>query len=126
MKLEHMNITVPNPDDSAAILCELFGWHVRWAGEAKDNGYTVHVGDDDSYLALYRPDKPLTPRGDHYAMIAGLNHVGVVVDDINATEARIKAAGYTPHSHADYEPGTRFYFDGPDQIEFEVVHYPDL
>jgi len=55
MKLEHMNITVPNPDDSAAILCELFGWHVRWAGEAKDNGYTVHVGDD---AAIWRSIAP--------------------------------------------------------------------
>ena len=124
MRLEHVNITVPDPDGSAAVLCQLFGWHVRWSGEAKDNGYTVHVGDDDSYLALYSPKKPLTPTGDHYAQVAGLNHVGVVVEDINAVEARAKAAGYVPHSHGDYEPGVRFYFDGPDDIEFEVVAYP--
>ena len=55
--------------------------------------------------------------------VAGLNHVGVVVDNIDSTEAKVKAAGYEPHNHADYEPGKRFYFDGPDGIEFEVVHY---
>ena len=123
MKLEHVNITVPDPKASAAILCDLFGWHIRWQGEAKDNGFTVHVGDDDSYLALYAPTKTLTPMGNTYTQIAGLNHVGVVVDDLAATEVRVKAAGYTPHSHGDYEPGLRFYFDGPDGIEFEAVEY---
>ena len=38
-------------------------------------------------------------------------------------EARVTSAGYAPHSHADYEPGKRFYFDGPDGIEFELVQY---
>ncbi|WP_371227113.1 VOC family protein [Roseovarius sp. 2305UL8-3] len=123
MKLEHVNITVPDPSASAAILCDLFGWHIRWQGEAKDNGFTVHVGDDDSYLALYRPNVTLSPMGNTYQQTAGLNHVGVVVDDIEATEARVKAAGFTPHSHGDYEPGRRFYFDGPDGIEFEAVEY---
>lgn len=124
MKLEHVNITVPDPKASAAQLCELFGWHIRWQGEAKDNGFSVHVGDDDSYLALYSPNRTLEPMGNHYAQVAGLNHVGVVVDDIDAVEARVKEAGYVPHNHADYEPGLRFYFDGPDDIEFEVVSYP--
>ena len=43
MRLEHVNITVPDPDGSAAVLCQLFGWHVRWSGEAKDNGYETVV-----------------------------------------------------------------------------------
>ena len=47
----------------------------------------------------------------------------MVVDDLRGTEAKVKAAGYTPHNHANYEPGERFYFDGPDGIEFEVVSY---
>ncbi|QIE45943.1 VOC family protein [Pseudohalocynthiibacter aestuariivivens] len=123
MHLEHVNITVPDPKASAKILCDLFDWHIRWEGAALNDGYTVHVGNDDSYLALYNPNKTLVPAGDNYAQVSGLNHVGVVVDDIAMIEARVTAAGYEPHNHADYEPGTRFYFDGPDGIEFEVVHY---
>lgn len=123
MHLEHVNITVPDPQASATVLCGLFGWHIRWEGEAKENGYTVHVGDDESYLAFYKPNETLAPMGNTYAQTAGLNHVGVVVDDIKAVEAKVEAAGYTPHSHGDYEPGVRFYFDGPDGIEFEVVNY---
>ena len=30
-----MNITVPDPDATAALLCELFGWHIRWQGPAR-------------------------------------------------------------------------------------------
>ncbi len=123
MKLEHVNITVPDPDASAAILCDLFGWHIRWLGEAKDNGYTVHVGEKDSYLALYAPQKPLTPAGDTYSRVGGINHIGVEVRDIGAVEEKVKQAGYTSNNHGDYEPGVRFYFDGPDGIEFEVVSY---
>jgi hypothetical protein len=37
-----------------------------------------------------------------------LNHIGVEVDDLDATEARVVAAGLKPFSHADYEPGRRF------------------
>ena len=122
--LEHVNVTVSDPDKTAEELCKLFGWHVRWRGEAKDNGYTVHVGDDDSYVAIYRPAKPLTSGGvNTYATRGGLNHIGVVVEDLDAIEARVVEAGYTPHSHADYEPGRRFYFHNDDQVEIEVVSY---
>ncbi len=31
--------------------------------------------------------------------------------------------GSQTHSHADYEPGRRFYFHDEDGIEFEVVSY---
>ena len=123
MELEHVNITVSDPDATAAVLCNLFDWNVRWSGEAMDNGYTVHVGSKSSYLALYRPGKSLVAIGDTYATIAGLNHIGVVVEDIAAVDDRVKSAGFAPHSHSDYEPGQRFYFDGPDGIEFEVVQY---
>ena len=61
--------------------------------------------------------------GTSYETRGGLNHIGVVVEDLDATEARVKAEGYATHSHADYEPGRRFYFDGPAGIEFEVVAY---
>ncbi len=123
MHLEHVNITVPDAKHSADILCDLFDWHIRWEGAAMDDGYTVHVGDETAYLALYAPGKPLTDTPNTYFQRAGLNHVGVVVADIDAVEAKVKAAGFTPRSHADYEPGKRFYFDGPDMIEFEVVSY---
>ncbi|PRY23564.1 glyoxalase/bleomycin resistance protein/dioxygenase superfamily protein [Aliiruegeria haliotis] len=122
--LEHANITVSDPKATAAELIDLFDWHIRWEGEAISGGYTVHVGNDTTYLAVYAPpgDKH-RPEGSSYATLGGLNHIGVVVENIETAEARVKAAGYTPHNHADYEPGRRFYFDTSDGIEIEVVSY---
>lgn len=122
--LEHVNLTVTDPEKTAERLCELFGWHVRWKGEAKYGGLTVHVGTDDDYLAIYTAGgKPAEPERESYYTRGGLNHIGVVVDDLEAAEKRVKAVGYEPHSHADYEPGRRFYFHNEDGIEFEVVSY---
>ena len=121
--LEHANLTVTDPKATAAWMCDLFGWHIRWQGGAKDNGYTVHVGTKGSYLALYAPSVALKPSGNTYATIGGLNHIGLQVDDLDAMEARVRAAGFTPTNHGDYEPGRRFYFDDQEGIEFEVVEY---
>ncbi len=123
MRLEHVNITIPDAKATAAKLVDLFGWHIRWEGASMDDGYSVHVGDADTYLALYSPVTTLSDAPKRYTQNAALNHVGVVVDDLDRIEARVTAAGYETYSHADYEPGRRFYFDGPDGIEFEVVNY---
>jgi catechol 2,3-dioxygenase-like lactoylglutathione lyase family enzyme len=123
--LEHLNLTVADPAAFAAALCTLFDWRVRWQGAAIHGGHTVHVGTDDAYLAVYSGPggRPGAAAGDSYTTRGGLNHIGVTVPDLDATEARVRAAGFEPHSHADYEPGRRFYFDGPEGIEFEVVSY---
>lgn len=124
--LEHVNITVPDPKKTAKMLTDLFGWNIRWEGASKANGYTVHVGNKTSYVALYTgPGGPAaqTPPQNSYSQVGGFNHLGVVVDDLTAVETAVKAMGLTPHSHGDYEPGERFYFDDPDGIEIEVVSY---
>lgn len=123
MPLEHVNYTVADPDKTATILSEIFGWKVRWAGAAISGGRSVHVGDEGSYVALYTPPGKLSDPTDNYTQMGGMNHIGIVVDDIDAIEKKVAAAGFVPHNHGDYEPGLRFYFDGPDGIEYEVVSY---
>lgn len=122
-RLEHTNITVSDPAKTATWLAEVFGWKIRWQGEAISGGHTIHIGTDDHYLAIYNPNVPLEAGNSSYTMRGGLNHVGIVVDDLDAVEARVKAAGFTPGNHADYEPGRRFYFRDHDNIEFEIVAY---
>ena len=39
-KLEHVNLTVTDPLKSAKTFSDIFGWHIRWQGEAKDGGMT--------------------------------------------------------------------------------------
>jgi catechol 2,3-dioxygenase-like lactoylglutathione lyase family enzyme len=121
--LEHVNVTVADPSATAAWLGEVFGWHTRWQGAAIHGGETAHVGGEDFYVAVYAPPNQSEPAVSSYRIHGGLNHVGVVVGDLDATEAKVKAQGFTPHNHADYEPGRRFYFDDHDGIEWEVVSY---
>ena len=121
-RLEHVNLTVGDADRTAELLERLFGWRVRWSGPASGGGRTIHVGTDDQYLALYaEKGGDGAPRG--WAKGAPLNHVAVVVDDLDAIERRVAEAGLTPFGHGDYEPGRRFYFFDRDGIEFEIVSY---
>ena len=122
-RLEHANITVADPDAAAALFERLFGWQVRWAGSAINGGRSVHVGARDSYLAFYRPPGALSEASESYTTVGGLNHVGLVVDDLDVMQARIEAAGFVTHSHADYEPGRRFYADLLPGLEVEVIAY---
>lgn len=120
--IEHVNITVRDPDRSAALMADLFGWDVRWKGPSLLGGNTVHVGDHQFYLALYTHAGAATP-DPMFRKGQPLNHIGIVVDDLDALAARVVAAGLTPFSHGDYEPGRRFYFLDYDGTEFEAVSY---
>lgn len=123
-RIEHVNFTVADPKATAAMLCDLFDWKVRWEGAAISGGYTVHVGTDDDYLAVYSgPTGNPTPAQHSYSQLGGLNHVGIVVPDVDAMEAKVIAAGFEPVNHGDYEPGRRFYFRDGDDIEYEIVSY---
>ncbi|MEL7025994.1 MAG: VOC family protein [Pseudomonadota bacterium] len=121
--LEHVNLTVPDADRTADMLSDLFGWHVRWAGPSLGGGRSVHVGTDAHYVAVYTPPNTTKPKPESYNITNGLNHIGVVVADLDATEARVKARGLVPTNHGDYKPGRRFYFTDHDGVEFEVVSY---
>ena len=45
------------------------------------------------------------------------------VEDLDAVEAKVRAAGLEPFGHEEYDPGKRFYFFDWNGIEFEVVNY---
>ena len=117
--LEHANISVTDPERSAALLIDLLGWHERWKGDAMSGGRTIHVGTEDAYVALYTGPHV---RGS-FEKGNPLNHLGFLVDDLDAAEKVVVSHGLKPFGHDDYEPGRRFYFFDWDGIEFEVVNY---
>jgi catechol 2,3-dioxygenase-like lactoylglutathione lyase family enzyme len=121
-RIEHVNVTVSDPDRAAGLMAALFGWHVRWQGPARNGGRTIHVGSDDHYIALYT-GQGATCTADDFIKGRPLNHIGVEVDDLAAIEAKVVAAGLRPFGHDTYDPGRRFYFLDPDGIEYEVVSY---
>ena len=128
--LEHANITVKDPDAIANTLCELFDWHIRWSGPAKDDGYTVHVGTDSTYLALYKPKQfnhiskiELGENTFDHTTPAHINHLGIVVENLDDVEKKVFTLGFNTYNHGDYEPGRRFYFMLGEGLEAEVVSY---
>jgi hypothetical protein len=121
-KLEHINLTVRDTDATASILGQLFDWKIRWTGAAKDNGRTIHLGGEETYLALYSHDEKHLVDTSHKT-ITHLNHIGILVEDLDAVEQKVKARGFMTYNHGNYEPGKRFYFDLEEGIEIEVVCY---
>lgn len=122
-QLEHANYTVTDAAATAAWMCAVFGWHIRWEGGSIHDGHSIHVGTDDTYLALYQHPEKLAPAPDTYTRLGGLNHLAVVVDDLDATERAVIAQGLEVGDHHDYEPGRRFYFHDHDGVGYEVVQY---
>jgi predicted enzyme related to lactoylglutathione lyase len=120
--IEHINLTVRDPERSAQLLSDLFGWHIRWEGPSLMGGRTIHCGDDRFYIALYTHDGAATP-DENFIKGRPFNHVGIVVDDLDAIERRVETAGLVPFSHGNYEPGRRFYFLDFDGTEYEIVSY---
>ncbi len=122
-RLEHVNITVSDPQRSATMMEAIFGWKTRWQGSSIHGGFTIHVGSDIDYIAFYKPPNGLEKGPDSYFQIKGLNHVALVVDDLDAIEAAVLKYGFQTSNQADYEPGRRFYFHDHDDVEYEVVSY---
>ncbi len=121
--LEHANFSVSDPQKTADMLCTIFDWRIRWSGASIHDGHTIHVGGQDSYLAIYARDGMRNAAPNDYKTVGAMNHIGVVVEDLDAAEARVLDAGFQTTNHGDYEPGRRFYFHDHDGIEFEVVSY---
>lgn len=125
MHIEHVNLTVSDLEQSIRFYRELLGFEVRWRGTLSDGQPAAHVGDltgdRQCYLALFQASQPGRASEDYGR--AGLNHVGFVVDDLDAMRVRLAALGVEPHLEGDYEPGRRLYFHDPSGVEVELVEY---
>ncbi len=120
--IEHLNVTVKDPDLIANALCNLFDWKVRWSGEAMNQGYTVHVGTDQRYLALYSTEAA-TGELTNSEQIGKVNHIGLKVNDLKLIEDKVKQAGFITANHRDYRVCKSFYFYIDDSLEIEIVSY---
>ena len=118
-RLEHANISVTDPERSAALLRDLLGWEERWRGPSQKYGRSVHVGGRHDYIALYT--------GEHvrggYAKGQPLNHLAFTVDDLDAAEAAVTACSPAPlYARVDL---VRLTTGQPAIMELELVE-PEL
>jgi len=122
--LEHINITVNDAKATAVLYCKLFDWHIRWEGPAMDEGYTVHVGTDTQYIALYSPSAPQPDKTSDHTVIGKLNHIAITVDDLAEFRTKSEALGFTPFHDRHYlDDQYSFYIKDTDGVEFEIISY---
>ena len=122
-RIEHANITVRDMEKAVKfITTALPEFHVRGRDRSERHAW-LHVGTDETYIALtHSPD---AERGKRVAYRdLGINHVGIVVEDVDAVVARLQAAGY----RQDTEPEVsrwrkRFYFLDDDHLQWEFIQY---
>jgi catechol 2,3-dioxygenase-like lactoylglutathione lyase family enzyme len=125
VRLEHANLTVRDIEGMIRFLKTAFPeFKVRGEGISQDGGRWVHIGTQDTYIALSpaktTPEKPWTP----YRGFAGVNHLAYEVDDVEALRERMKSAGYkdsTPPNAHRYRK--RIYFYDPEGNDWEFVQY---
>jgi len=127
-RLEHLNVTLTDLDRATRALQAIVPtWSVRGAGTWQDGvGRTVawrHVGDDFQYLALYQapPGAPLSASGGRNAF----NHLGLVVDDLDAALARLRALDI-PLDHVGGSSAHRrsaYVMIEPERLQIELVAY---
>ena len=116
--LEHVNISVSDPERMADLLGRLAGWRRRWEGPSLLGGRTIHCGDDNAYVALYHHPEISGP----FAKGLPLQHVALVVDDLDAAQERLRSHA-VEYRYEDHGNALSLYFDDPDGHVVELTTY---
>ncbi|MGH0033353.1 MAG: VOC family protein [Myxococcota bacterium] len=124
-RLEHANLCVRDIDEMTRFLRTAFPeFRVRHDGDDPSGGRWVHVGTDDTYLALSQARGELAEAFVPYSRKPGTNHLGYEVGDVEGLRQRLLAAGYRessgpyPHPHR-----RRVYFHDAEGNDWEFVEY---
>jgi hypothetical protein len=124
IRLEHANISVRDIKAMIGFLQTAFPeFRVRGEGTNRDGTHWVHIGTDDTYIAL--SESRLEPGGFRpYSGVPGVNHLAYVVDDVDALRKRLAAAGYKDSTPPNVHPHRkRQYFYDLEGNDWEFVQY---
>ena len=125
VRLEHANICVKDIDIMISFLKTAFpDFRVRGEGTIKDGRRWLHVGTDDTYIALNQATEDPAEDWTPYCGKPGINHLGFEVDDAEAIRLRLKAAGYRDSTYPNAHPHRRrVYFYDAEGNDWEFVQY---
>jgi catechol 2,3-dioxygenase-like lactoylglutathione lyase family enzyme len=124
-RLDHANLTVRSLNETVHFLRTAFPhFEVRFDGTDKHGKHWIHIGTEDTYIALTesqkQPAQPWTP----YAGYPGVNHLECEVNDVEPLRQRLLAAGYKESTVPKNHPyRRRVYFYDPDGNDWEFVQY---
>lgn len=120
--LEHANITVNNLKLAIDFFKTAFP-HFKIRGGGKETREWIHLGDDDTYLALNQATGLQKTLDKNYNRI-GINHLGFVVNNVEEIAQRLLAKGYKrdyPKQIEKYR--IRDYFADSEGNQYEFVEY---
>lgn len=125
IRLEHANLCVHDMDGVICFLLTAFpAFRIRHDATEADGSRWVHVGTDETYIALTEASPAAESRGTPYKGRPGLNHLAFEVDDIVPIRDRLSAAGYRDSTFPNAHPfRKRIYFYDPDGNDWEFVQY---
>ena len=126
-KLRHLAIATDDPDKTARFYMDVFDFTwVRKAGGDWGSGHILTDGTMNlAVLQFTAPAAAGIKAGEHFV---GLHHIGIEVDDIEATAARVRSAGGNERSDISealgvvHGPETRgeLKYEGPDGVIFDL------
>jgi len=125
VRLEHANLAVRDVDAMIRFVTTAFpAFRIRGEGKSWQGRRWVHLGNDDTYLALNEAPEEPTEHWLPYGGKPGLNHLGYEVDDVEAVRRRLAEAGYRDSTVPNDHPHRRrIYFFDTEGNDWEFVEY---
>ena len=125
VRLEHANRGVRDIEGMISCLQTAFPeFQVRGEGISHDGTRWVHIGTDETYIALGGASAEPANRWTPYHGLPGVNHLAYEVDDVEALRGRMKSAGYRDSTPPNAHPyRKRVYFYDPEGNDWEFVQY---
>ena len=125
VRLEHANLCVHDIDGVSRFLQTAFpDFRVRHDTTDETGVRWVHVGTDETYIALNQAKAEAERRGNPYKGRPGLNHLAYEVDDLDALHDRLIAGGYRESAVSSTHPHRkRVSFNDDEGNDWEFVQY---
>ena len=120
--LEHANITVNNLQEAIKFFQTAFP-HFKIRGGGNDGREWVHLGDDNTYIAINQAKQDDLRVSKNYDSV-GINHLGFVVEDVEEIANNLLSRGYKRDFPKQVERfRIRDYFADEDGNQYEFVQY---
>lgn len=124
--LEHANVTVRQLDAAVQFLqTALPSWQVRGEGRMDWFGKSIrwlHIGSGEHYIALQ--DGGVGDALPWRSHAVGVKHLGIVVPDLAALQARLQALGRAPDHEGGRHPHRRsLYYQADELVQIEFMQY---
>jgi catechol 2,3-dioxygenase-like lactoylglutathione lyase family enzyme len=120
--LEHANITVNDLQEAVRFFKTAFP-HFKIRGGGNEMREWVHLGDDDTYIAINQAKISDLPADKNYDKV-GINHLGFVVQNVEKIADNLLKNGFKrDYPKAVEQFRIRDYFADTEGNQYEFVQY---